>query len=242
MSNSSREGKHGLSDAEKAEVASAFGYRQNAAGHWVPANGSSSVTDKQWHRWSYVTLEGQLQLPPASLQLWEVAIRVGKIMRRDKSFDRIKSQEDVLCVEVRPQQRDLVLSLVDRQERWWRTCVTAWEAVRMAHRCPDAPRGAVRLFLAPEARCPVCSEDLSAALGGPEKRHPEDRIAAPTVPRSVPDPGMSSRSEKGSVSSGDVENSLVGSALESEEGSEKSRAIALIEEGLGPVEVVEEAT
>lgn len=119
-----------------------------------------ALTFKQFKRWSSLTLRGSLSLPPGTYQAFDVAMKLGKIMKADGTFDWIRTPGDVSCVEVRAVHRDRVLGLLDRSKRTWRDDVVAWEAVRMAHRCPGLPRGTVRLFIEPESKCPACGAAL----------------------------------------------------------------------------------
>jgi hypothetical protein len=127
----------------------------------IPGRTPDGVTGGQLRRWSYVSLEGHLALPAAFTKSFDVAVRLGKVMRSDGSFDRLKSWDDALAVAVRPSHRDKAMRLLDMVDRrQWRRHVAAWEGARMAHRCADQPRGSVVLFLYPERKCPACGQDL----------------------------------------------------------------------------------
>jgi hypothetical protein len=107
-----------------------------------------------------VSLDGVRAIPSGALKPFEVAVRLGKIMREDHTFDPIRNAGDVLCIEVRPVHRDKALELLQREPRTWERAVTAWCRVRMAHRCLSKPRGVVVLFLRPEEVCPACESKL----------------------------------------------------------------------------------
>jgi hypothetical protein len=127
----------------------------------VPGRTPDGITAGQLRRWSYVSLEGHLALPASVTKSFDVAVRLGKIMRSDGSFDRLNTWKDAAAVEVRPVHRDRAMKLLGMKEsRQWRRHREAWERVRMAHRCTDKPRGSLVLFLYPERKCPACGQDL----------------------------------------------------------------------------------
>jgi len=146
----------GLSVEEIHEL----GFKRTARG-WLPLDAiQDGLTKQQWKRWSYVSLKGTLAIPPGALRAFEVAVRLGKIMREDRTFDPIRNAGDVLCIEVRPVHRDKALELLQREPRTWERHVSAWCSARMAHRCPNKSRGVVVLFLRPEEVCPACGSNF----------------------------------------------------------------------------------
>ena len=128
-----------------------------------PANvvAISELSWRQRNRWSAVTLEGALALPEGTMKAWEVAVRLGKVMRSDGTFERLRNVDDALCVVVSRVHRDRILALISRTRRTWERDVSAWVGARMAHRCPG--RHSVVLFLSPQKVCPVCSYELEGS-------------------------------------------------------------------------------
>jgi hypothetical protein len=127
-----------------------------------PAN-VVAIPDLSWrqrNRWSAVTLEGALALPEGTMKAWEVAVRLGRVMRTDGTFERLRNVDDALCVVVSRVQRDRTLALISRTRRTWERDVSAWVAVRMAHRCPGH---SVVLFLSPRKVCPACGYGLEGS-------------------------------------------------------------------------------
>jgi hypothetical protein len=126
----------------------------------TPGRTIEGITAGQMRRWSYVSLEGHLALPAGVTKSFDVAVRLGKIMRSDGSFDPLNNWKDAAAVEVRPVHRERVMRLLGMDGRTWRRHRGAWEKARMAHRCEGKPRGSVVLFLYPERKCPACEQDL----------------------------------------------------------------------------------
>lgn len=139
------------------------------------------LSDKKRGRFSPVSLDGVIQLPGATAQAFWLASQVGKIAASDGTYRRLTRSEEARWILLVPVQRDYVLSLLEKSERYWRKMLSDWEGVRMAHRCPDLSSGSVVLFIHPApswggdaATCVRCS----AALSVPEERHSQYRKAA----------------------------------------------------------------
>lgn len=164
----------------------------------------------QRRRWSPLTVDGILMRPPATAQAHDLAMALGKVMRRDGTFLPLRGPDDGLCVEVRPHQRDRVQELLDLSTWSWGEYRRGWEKARLAHRCPGLPRGGVRLFFEPFAMCPVpgCGETLPASTDDPEsdvadsneERGSEQRSALLVSTEIVLPRGDASRDEEGDAS------------------------------------------
>jgi hypothetical protein len=140
-------------------------------------HGGEVLTVKQRGRWSPLTVDGILARPSSTAQAHDLALALGKMMRRDRTFQELRHDGDMLCVEIRPSHRDKVLGLLNLSAWSWGEYVRRWEAVGLAHRCQELDRGAVRLFPRPEGICPVCGANVagSNAECGLEQRSPLPR-------------------------------------------------------------------
>lgn len=157
-----------------------------------------TLTAKQRKRFPAGTVEAILARPPATAQAHDLALSLGKVMRRDGTFEPLRDSHDMLCAEVRPFQRDKVLVLLNLSAWSWGEYVRQWKAAGLAHACAGMKRGSIRLFLEPAAVCPVpsCGEGLPTAT---VKRGSQQRAPLPTTTETVLSPGDASRDEKGVV-------------------------------------------
>jgi len=167
------------SDAEVRELGfepTPRGWRRLGVAEELEATG---LTPGERRRWAMISVRGWAALPARRARTFAVAASLGKIKRKDGSFNRISNARDALCVVVRPEHRDRVLKVLGgRQARQWQRDVAAWVAVGMAHRCPDQPRGSVSLFFEPQEECPACHASL--------KRHEVSPLATRDVAEPCP--------------------------------------------------------
>lgn len=162
--------------------------------------GARTLTVKQRGRWSPMTVEGILARDATTAQANDLAMALGKAMRKDGSFDSIHDGKDAaICVEVRPVHRDKVRRLLKLSEWSWGDYVRRWMEAGIAHRCPDLPRGSVRLLVEPASACPVpsCGEPLPTAT---VDRCSEQGSTLPTATESVLPAGAASRDAEGDES------------------------------------------
>lgn len=154
------------------------------------------LTAKQRKRYSPLSVNGILARPAITAQAHDLAMALGKTMRRDGTFEELRHGDDMVCVEVRPSHRDKVIGLLSLSSWSWGEYVRRLEAVGMAHRCPDLKRGAVRLLLEPASICPVpmCGEALPSAT---VERGSAQRSTLPTATETVLEPGDASGDEEG---------------------------------------------
>jgi hypothetical protein len=141
-----------------------------------------------------VTIDGILARPPSTAQAHDLGLAIGKVMRSDRTFEPLRNSDDMLCVEIRPTHRDKVLGLLGLSPWSWGEYVRRWEAVGLAHRCPELDRGAVRLFPRPEVVCPICGESLPTAM---VERGSEQRSTLLRATENVLTSGDASRDEEG---------------------------------------------
>jgi len=174
---------------------------------------AAALTAKQRKRYSPLSVNGILARPASTAQAHDLAMALGKTMRRDGTFEELRHGDDMVCVEVRPSHRDKVLSLLGLSPWSWGEYVRRLEAAGMAHRCPDLKRGAVRLLLEPASICPVpmCGEVLPSAT---VERGSQQRSTLPTATENVLAAGDASRDEKGDVPSQRSTNGDEAQALE----------------------------
>ena len=156
------------------------------------------LTVRQRARWSPLRVDGILARPPSTAQAHDLALALGKVMRRDRTFQGLRNDGDMLCVEIRPSHRDKVLGLLDLSAWSWGQYVRRWEAVGLAHRCEELDRGAVRLFPRPEDICPVCGANVA---GSNAERGSEQRSTLPSATETVLTAGDASGGEEGDVPS-----------------------------------------
>jgi hypothetical protein len=159
-------------------------------------HGARSLTVKQRRRFPAVTVDGILARPPSTAQAHDLALSLGKVMRRDGTFESLRGPDDMLCVEIRPSHRDKVLELLGLSAWSWGEYVREWKAAGMAHGCSDLKRGAVRLFLEPLAVCPVPMCGGNVAHSNAE-RGSEQRSRLPTATETVLKAGDASGDEEG---------------------------------------------
>lgn len=174
----------------------------------TPTEGQRGVlTVLQRRRWSPLTVDGILARPAATAQAHDLAMALGRVMRRDGTFLPLRGPDDSLCVEVNPVQRDRVLLLLELSPWSWDAYVRRWVAARLAHRCHDLGPGSIRLFLDPVDVCPVpsCGEPLPSATDEPEpdiapsndERGSEQRSMLRPATETVLIRGDASRDEEG---------------------------------------------
>lgn len=159
-----------------------------------------TLTIKQRGRWSPMTVEGILARDATTAQASDLAMALGKAMRKDGSFDSLHDGKDVaICVEVRPVHRDKVKRLLGLSEWSWGEYVRRWMEAGLADRCPDLPRGSVRLLAEPASVCPVpsCGRPLPTAM---VDHCPQQRSPLPTATESVLTTGAASRDAEGDAS------------------------------------------
>ena len=158
------------------------------------------ITAKQRRRWSPLTVNGILARPTSTAQAHDLAMALGKVMRRDGTFDDLRNDEDGICVEIRASHRDKVLRELELSSWSWEDYVRQWKAAGLAHRCSDLKRGCVRLLLQPADVCPIpsCGETL---LGATVERGSQQRSTLPTATEIVLTAGDASGDEEGDVPS-----------------------------------------
>lgn len=184
---------------------------RNVEDNDTPTKGQHGVlTVRQRSRWSPLTVDGMLARPAVTAQAHDLAMAIGKVMRRDGSFRDLRHPDDGLCVEVTPFHRNKVLSMLGLSAWSWGDYVRRWEAARIAHRCADLRRGSVRLLLEPAWTCPVpwCREPLPTAtddrdpdvVQSNDERRSEQRSTLPAPTEIVLIRGDASRDEEGDAS------------------------------------------
>jgi hypothetical protein len=145
----------------------ASGDARDVEGNDTPREGRRGdvLTVLQRRRWSPLTVDGILVRPAVTAQAHDLAMAIGKVMRRDGTFRDLRGPDDGLCVEVGSSHRHKVLLLLELSPWSWRAYVRRWEAARIAHRCSDVGRGSVRLLMEPADVCPVpgCGKPLPTA-------------------------------------------------------------------------------
>ncbi len=193
-----------------------------------------AFTAKQRRRWSPLTVDGILARSPSTAQAHDLALAIGKVMRRDGTFLELRDDSDGICVEIRPSHRDKVTETLGISAWSWGEYVRQWTAAGLAHRCGDLKRGSVRLLLEPATVCPVpiCGETLPEATGN---RGSEQRSVLPTATENVLTAGDASGDEKGDVRSkrstnGDEANALDRSPIQ--QPSEVAAHVALKRAGV----------
>ena len=159
-------------------------------------HGAGSLTVKQRRRFPAVTVDGILARPPVTAQAHDLALSLGKVMRRDGTFELLRGPDDMLCVEIRPSHRDKVLELLGLSAWSWGEYVREWKVAGMAHGCSDLKRGAVRLFLEPMAVCPVPMCGGNVAHSNTE-RGSQQRSMLPTATETVLRAGDASGDKRG---------------------------------------------
>ena len=157
---------------------------------------AGALTAKQRKRYSPLSVSGILARPAITAQAHDLAMALGKTMRRDGTFQELRHGDDMVCVEVRPSHRDKVLSLLGLSSWSWGEYVRRLEAEGMAHKCLDLKRGAVRLLLEPASTCPVpsCGRTLPTAT---VERGSEQRSPLPTATENMLRAGDVSGDEEG---------------------------------------------
>src|SRR3972149_4084203 len=114
------------SDAEVRELGfepPPRGWRRVGVAEELEATG---LTPGECRRWAMISVRGWAALPARRACTFAVAASLGKIMRKDGSFNRISNARDALCVVVRPEHRDRVLKVLGgRQARQWQRDVGA---------------------------------------------------------------------------------------------------------------------
>ena len=59
-----------------------------------------AFTAKQRRRWSPLTVDGILARSPSTAQAHDLALAIGKVMRRDGTFLESRDDSDGICVEI----------------------------------------------------------------------------------------------------------------------------------------------
>jgi hypothetical protein len=189
-----------------------------------------ALTIKQRTRWSPLTVDGILVRPATTAQAHDLAMALGKVMRKDRTFEPLRNEDDLLCVEVRTFHRDRVRKLLGLSPWSWGEYVRQWEAVGLAHRCDELKRGAVRLFDQPEPTCPVCGN----VAGSNTERGSQQRSPLPGATETVLTAGDASSDAEGDgwEQLADVGGSALGSSP-APTGSSETAPRILLERALG---------